>query len=460
MYVLDFDTPCHVHFTGIGGISMSSLAEILLSKGFTVSGSDAKASAITERLTALGATIHFGHSADYVPKNTSLLVYTAAVNFSNPELAYAAEHHIALLTRAELLGQIMKNYETAIGVSGTHGKTTTTSMISQVLLAAQTDPTILVGGIFPTIGGNTRIGASGMFITESCEYTNSFLSFAPTLAVILNVKEDHLDFFKDIDDIRLSFRKFAELLPAHGTLVVNTEIDNYTYFTEGLPCNVVTYGTDATTSRYYAKNVTFDAQARGHYDLMDGNTCLGHIDLGVTGEHNVSNSLAAVAACAAAGIDFSTIARGIAAYTGTDRRFQHKGSFRGVTVLDDYAHHPDEIATTLKTAKKCDYKKIWCIFQPHTYTRTKNLLHEFGETLALADHVILTDIYAAREKNTVGISSLDLKREVEKYGVPCEYFATFSEVEEFAKKSCSQGDLLITMGAGDVVNIGEILISE
>ncbi|MCD8118764.1 MAG: UDP-N-acetylmuramate--L-alanine ligase [Lachnospiraceae bacterium] len=509
MYQVDFDKPFHAHFTGIGGISMSSLAEILLSKGFSVSGSDIRESAITEHLRALGAQIHIGHCAECIPANTALLVYTAAVHMSNPELAYAASHGIAMLTRAELLGQIMKNYKTAIGVSGTHGKTTTTSMISEVLLKADTDPTILVGGIFPTIGGNTRIGSSGMFITESCEYTNSFLSFCPNLAVILNVRADHLDFFKDIDDIRNSFRRFAELVPEDGTVVINSDIDNVEFFTEGLSCQVITYGTDPATSRYYAANVTWDAYAHGSYDLMDGDTCLGRVSLSVSGEHNVSNSLAAMAACLACGIDFDTAAAGIHAYVGTERRFQRKGCFApigmgslpsgevsatehalkstspvregsnclqatdsdepdaqagdgiavsGVQVIDDYAHHPDEIRATLSTAKKCGFGKIWCVFQPHTYSRTKALLPEFADSLSLADHVILADIYAAREKNTFGISSLDLKAEIEKTGTSCDYFPDFASIEEFARKSCSQGDLLITMGAGDVVNVGNELI--
>lgn len=458
MYTVDFTKPAKVHFTGIGGISMSSLAEILLSKGFTVTGSDTKQSDITNHLTSSGARIAYTQAAENVDPDCEVLVYTAAVKQDNPELLAAASMGIPLLTRAQFLGQMMKNYRTAVGVSGTHGKTTTTSMISQVMLEAALDPTILVGGIFPTIKGNTRIGHSDYFITESCEYTNSFLSFAPTIAVILNVEADHLDFFKDIDDIRHSFREFARLVPTHGTVILNHDIANLSYFTENLAANVLTYGFDPDTCDYAAMDIAYDSAMRGSYSLYIKGSFAGHISLNVRGRHNVSNSLAAIACCQTMGIPFETIQKSLPGYTGTDRRFQYKGERNGVSIYDDYAHHPDEIRATLSTAKECTHNHLWCVFQPHTYTRTKALLPEFAESLALADTVILADIYAAREKNTLGVSSLDLKREIEKLGKICYYFPSFAQIEEFLIKNSIHGDMLITMGAGDIVKVGENLL--
>lgn len=458
MYKLDFNVPAKIHFTGIGGISMSALAEIMLSRGFTVTGSDSRESEITKHLESVGATVYYGQKAQNVSKDTEVLIYTAAVKEDNPELVAAKELNIPLLTRAQFLGQIMKNYPVAIGVAGTHGKTTTTSMLSQVMLEADTDPTILVGGIMPAIKGNTRVGHSDKLITEACEYTNSFLSFSPTIGIILNVAADHLDFFKDLDDIRHSFRKYAELIPENGALIINSDIDNVEYFTEGLKCNVITVGSDASKSNYSPANVTFDDFARGSYDLIVNGDVKNHVTLKVTGEHNIYNSLATIAAAHFMGIEDSNILAGLLQYDGTDRRFQYKGTVGEVTIIDDYAHHPDEIIATIDTAKHYPHKKMWVVFQPHTYTRTKSLLSEFAQALSNADAVVLADIYAAREKNTLGISSEDLKKEIEKLGSEVHYFPTFNEIENFLLENCSTQDLLITMGAGDVVKIGEHLL--
>lgn len=458
MYELDFNTPAKIHFTGIGGISMSGLAEIMLSKGFTVTGSDSRESEITKHLESLGATIYYGQKASNVAADTEVLIYTAAVKADNPELVAATEMNIPLLTRAEFLGQIMKNYHTAIGVSGTHGKTTTTSMLSQIMLEANTDPTILVGGIMPAINGNTRIGHSDNMITEACEYTNSFLSFAPTIGIILNVAADHLDFFKDLDDIRHSFRRYAELIPEDGALVINSDIDNLDYFTEGLKCNIITVGSDPEKSMYSAANITYDEFARGSYDLVVNGETKTHIVLKVTGEHNIYNSLASIAAAHFMGIDDNSIIAGLQQYGGTDRRFQYKGKLGDITVIDDYVYHPDEIRATIKTAKHYPHKKMWVVFQPHTYTRTKALLPEFCKALSEADAVVLADIYAAREKDTLGISSKDVMKGIKKLGTEAYYFPSFSEIENFLLENCSTGDLLITMGAGDVVKIGEHLL--
>lgn len=458
MYELDFNTPAKLHFTGIGGISMSALAEIMISRGFTVTGSDTQESDITKHLINLGATIYYGQKSENVSPDTEVLIYTAAVKQDNPELIAAKSMNIPLLTRAEFLGQIMLNYPMAIGVSGTHGKTTTTSMLSQILLEAKTDPTILVGGIMPAIKGNTRIGHSDKLITEACEYTNSFLSFQPNMAIILNVAADHLDFFKDLDDIRHSFRKFAELVPEDGALIINSDIDNLNYFTDGLKCKIITVGSDSARSIYSATNITYDEYARGSYDLVVNGEIKTHVTLNVTGEHNIYNSLASIAAAHFMNISDKDILAGLKAYGGTDRRFQLKGKLGNITIIDDYAHHPDEIRATINTAKHYPHKKMWVVFQPHTYTRTKALLPEFADALKEADTVILADIYAAREKNTLGISSKDVMKELEKSGGNVFYFPSFSEIENFLLENCSDNDLLITMGAGDVVKIGEHLL--
>lgn len=459
MYKINFEKPIHIHFIGIGGISMSGLAEILLEEGFTVSGSDSKESPLTKKLESEGAIIHYGQCAENISDGIDCVVYTAAINKANPELMEAVARKIPMLTRAELLGQLMKNYKTPIAVSGTHGKTTTTSMISHILLAADLDPTISVGGILKAIGGNIRVGKSETFITEACEYTNSFLHFYPKISVILNIEEDHLDFFKDLEDIRHSFHQFAALLPSDGTLIINGDIDNYQEIYEGLDCNVITYGSSDMLD-YSAANITYDEKGLVAFDLIKNRKAVDHIQLSVTGDHNVSNALASIATAELLQIPMETIKKGILSFSGTDRRFEYKGTFNGVTVVDDYAHHPTEIEATLHAAHNYPHKKLWCVFQPHTYTRTKALLPEFAKALSLADHVVVADIYAARETDTLGISSEDLQKRIQELGTPCEYFPTFDEIENYLLSNCQEGDLLITMGAGDVVNIGEQLLGK
>ena len=458
MYHINFNKPIHVHFIGIGGISMSGLAEVLLDRGFVISGSDARQSALTIHLEEKGASVIYGQSAGNITKDTDAVDYTAAIHDDNPELCAARDLGIPCLTRAELLGQIMRNYDTPIAVSGTHGKTTTTSMISEILLAADADPTLSIGGILPSIHGNIRVGASGLFVTEACEYTNSFLSFYPKISLILNIEEDHLDFFKDIQDIRHSFQKFASLLPKDGTLIINGDIPSLQEITNGLDCRVVTYGKESACD-YYPEAIAYDELARPSYVLChDGKK--EKISLGVPGEHNVYNSLAAIALSDILGIPREVSKDALHHFSGTDRRFQLKGTVDGVTVIDDYAHHPTEIASTLSAAAHYPHKKLWCVFQPHTYTRTRAFLPEFARALSAADHVVLADIYAARETDTLGISSGTLQTEIQKLGTPCDYFPTFEEIEAFLKKNYSPGDLLITMGAGDVVNIGENLLKK
>lgn len=459
MYQIDFKKPETVHFMGIGGISMSGLAEILMKEGFSISGSDSQESDLTKQLEAHGATIYYGQCAANIKEGIDVVVYTAAIHPDNPEYVEVLSRGIPTLSRAELLGQMMKNYGESIAVAGTHGKTTTTSMVTDILLAANMDPTISVGGILPSINGNIRVGNQALFVTEACEYTNSFLSFYPTIEIILNIEEDHLDFFEDLADIRKSFRLFAENVPDGGTVIINGDIDAYEEIVKGLRCSVITVGTSVEND-YSAAEITYDEFARPTFTLLKKGVPTGKITLGVTGEHNVYNALSAIAAGELVGLSLEQIARGLQAYTGTKRRFEKKGQLGGITIIDDYAHHPQEITVTLNTVKNYPHKSVWCIFQPHTYTRTKAFLDEFAQALSLADHVILADIYAARETDTLGVSSQDIADRIEEIGTDVHYFATFDEIETFILENCINGDLLITMGAGDVVKIGERLLGQ
>lgn len=457
MYEIDFRQPIHIHFIGIGGISMSGLAEVLLEEGFTITGSDTHESPLTRKLEQQGARIYYGQRASNIEDTTDLVVYTAAIHPDNPEYTCCVEKNLPMLTRAELLGQIMRNYETPIAISGTHGKTTTTSMVSHILLAADHDPTISVGGILPSIGGNIRVGKSQTFVTEACEYTNSFLSFFPKISIILNIDADHLDFFKDLDDIRHSFRLFAEKLPADGTLIINSDTPEYEKITADLPCEIVTYGLE-TPADYTASDIRFDAFGNASFACYRKKQFVGNFSLNVPGIHNVSNALATIALGMKMGLDASVIQRGLSEFHGTDRRFQLKGKIGDITIIDDYAHHPTEIKATLHTMKNYPHKTAWCIFQPHTYTRTKALLDDFAKALTLADKVILADIYAARETDDLGISSRTLQEKIQALGKECYYFPTFDEIENFLLEHCVPGDLILTMGAGDVFKIGEKLL--
>ena len=459
MYQIDFHKPLSIHFIGIGGISMSGLAEILLEEGFTISGSDAKQSALTDSLAQKGATIYIGQKASNLSIRPALVVYTAAIREDNEEFKAAVDAGIPMLSRAELLGQIMDNYEKSIAVAGTHGKTTTTSMISQILLVAKADPTISVGGILEAIGGNIRVGGSEVFITEACEYTNSFLHFHPKYSIITSVEAEHLDFFKDIDDIRRSFHEFAGNTAHDGVLIINGQIAALDQITNNLSCSVTTYGL-CENDDFYAKNITYNDHACGTYTLMHKTEDLGTVSLSVPGRHNVSNSLAAIALCLNLGLPLDVIKKGLLQFGGTKRRFEYKGTKNGITVIDDYAHHPTEVAATLTAARNYPHGRIICVFQPHTYSRTKAFLSDFARVLSMADIVVLADIYAAREKNTIGISSKDLLAELQKNGQESYYFPSFDEIEKFLSEKCINNDLLITMGAGDVYLIGEHLLQQ
>ena len=458
MYKINFGQPIHIHFIGIGGISMSGLAEILLEEGFTISGSDAKESPLTDKLASEGVQISYPQSAANITAGIDVVVYTAAIHEDNPEFAAAKNAGLPMLSRAELLGQIMDNYANSIAVAGTHGKTTTTSMLSQVLLTADSDPTISVGGILKAIHGNIRVGHSDVFLTEACEYTNSFLNFHPKYSLILNIEEDHLDFFKDLADIRHSFRRFAENTAEGGTIIINGAITDYEEIVKDLPVSVVTYGLTEACD-YYPSDITFDEKGCATYTAVHQGRALTSVKLNIPGMHNVSNSLAVIAAALSLKIELSTITSGISQFTGTDRRFELKGMYKdGVTVIDDYAHHPTEIAATLTAAQNYPHKRIICVFQPHTYTRTKAFLKDFAKALSLADVIVLADIYAARETDTLGISSKNIEDDLKALGKEAYYFPSFDEIENFLQKKCMNGDLLITMGAGDVVKIGENLL--
>lgn len=461
MYQIDFSKKIHIHFMGIGGISMSGFAELLHSMGFTISGSDSQESKITEHLESLGIEIMYGQKASNINNSIDLVVYTAAISKDNEEYIAAVNAGIPMMDRAEMVGQVMTNYKSAIAISGTHGKTTTTSMLSHIFLAGNLDPTISVGGILKAIHGNLRIGKSDTFITEACEYTNSFLKFHPTISIILNIEEDHLDFFKDLNDIRNSFHLFAKLLPnKDGLLVINGDIENYSAITGDLDCNVVTYSIENHSCNYSADNISYDELGKGEFDLLENGTNIGHIKLNVLGEHNISNALSTIAVARHLHIPMEIIQSGLLSFEGTDRRFEYKGEIGGVTIIDDYAHHPTEIHATLESAKKYPHKTTWCVFQPHTYTRTRAFLNEFAQALSAADKIVLAKIYPAREKDPGDISSKDLQKKLEELGKDVYYFEDFEDIENFLLENCISGDLLITMGAGNVVSIGESLLGQ
>lgn len=467
MYKIDFSKPCRIHFIGIGGISMSGFAEYLHSKGFKVSGSDSQKSKITEHLVDLGIDVQYGQRKANITSDIELVVYTAAISKDNEEYLEVLERNIPILNRSELIGQLMVNFNNSIAVAGTHGKTTTTSMLSQLFINADLDPTISVGGILESIGGNIRVGNSQHFIVEACEYTNSYLNFNPKKSIILNIDADHLDFFKDINDIRNSFHSFAKLLPKDGQLFINGEIDNYEEITSDLECQVITYGISDPKYRktdkvydYSANNIDFDDMRDGSFDLYAKDKLIARIKLDVLGLHNISNSLPAIAIALETGIPIDIISDSLSTFKNSKRRFEYKGTIGGIRVVDDYAHHPTAIAATLSAARAYPHKTLWCVFQPHTYSRTKQHLNEFAEALALADKVVLSEIYAAREKNPGDISSKDLAKKIELLGKEVYYFPGFDEIENFLLQNCINGDLLITMGAGDIVCVGESLLGQ
>lgn len=453
---LNTDYNKKIHFIGIGGISMSGLAEILLLKGYKVSGSDMKASSLTEKLSKLGGEIYIGHNKQNL-KNVDIVIYTAAIPNSNPEIVAAKELNIPMYTRAEFLGAIMKGHKYNVAISGTHGKTTTTSMISHITLSADLDPTILVGGELDVINGNVRTGKSEYFITEACEYKASFLSFYPYIGVILNIDADHLDFYKDIDEIQATFKKFINLIPKDGYLVANADDKRTAEIANTASCNVLTFGIDS--GDVTAKNIKFDNQGCAFFDVFKAGAFILSVKLNVPGKHNILNALAAISSSFILNISNNSIIAGLQNFGGTHRRFEYKGTKNGVVVIDDYAHHPTEIKATLAAIKNYPHKKVFCVFQPHTYSRTISLFDEFTNAFQGVDSLILADIYAAREKDTGVVSSEMLCNSISKTGIRCKNIHNFNDVVACLDKELNEGDLLLTVGAGNVFEIGEMYLN-
>ena len=454
---LNINKDHNVHFIGIGGVSMSGLAEILINRGYKVSGSDMNSSPITNHLEKIGVKIYIGQKKENL-NDVGAVVYTAAISNDNEELIAAKKLNVPLFNRAQFLGEIMKDFHHNIAVSGTHGKTTTTSMYSHVLLSAELDPTILVGGKLDIIDGYVRCGKSDFFLTEACEYKASFLSFFPTIGVILNIDADHLDYYKDINEIEETFKKFAHIIPKDGYLIANAEDKKVMEVAETVNCNVLSFGIDSGDVK--AENVSFDERSRGSFDVIYNGEKILSITLKVPGRHNILNALSTVAGAIAMGIPYDKIKSGLEDFHGTNRRFEYKGKKNGVTIIDDYAHHPKEIKATLAAAKNFPHKKLVIAFQPHTYTRTKSLFKEFSEVFDDVDELILADIYAAREKDTGIVSSQMLCDAIKERGVNAINIHSFDEIESYLEKTLEDGDLFITVGAGDIFKVGEALLDK
>ena len=442
----------HIYFIGIGGISMSALAEIMLEEGIRVSGSDRSSSHIIKKLQASGATIHIGHDSKNIGTDIDLVVYTSAIPESNPELLKARELNIKIMGRTEFLGAVMENYNHAICVSGTHGKTTTTGMLASVLIETDLAPTIFLGGEMDSMGGNLLHGSCELLLTEACEYKRNFLNLNPSMEIILNIEEDHLDYYKDLKDIESAFSEYAEKLPQNGYLIVNEAHRN---LFEKLECKVITFGLE-NNADYYAQNIKLTPKPS--YTLMKGEESIAQISLKVFGEHNILNSLAACAAALSLGIKPETVAGGLSDFKGTHRRYEYKGSINGAAVIDDYAHHPSEMRATLKTARSYTQGKIITVFQPHTYTRTIKLLDGFAQALSMSDEAILLDIYAARETNTGEVHSKDIVDKMKSYSKEAIYAKSFSDACSIVKSIAKKGDTIITMGAGNVNEIADLLL--
>ncbi len=442
----------HVHFIGIGGISMSALAHILLSKGIKVTGSDWTDSEIIKILQNDGAEIKIGPNCAENITNPDLVVYTAAVAKDNPELCQAKNKGIETLERADFLGELMLDFDMPISISGTHGKTTTTSMLSCVLIEADEDPTILVGGVLDKIGGNYKIGNDKFLVFEGCEYVDSFLKFNPYAALILNIEEDHLDYFSGIEQIKDSFNRFMCKIPSNGYVVVNSDDKNVMSSLKNVTCDVITYGENGD---YSYKNVTFDENGCGIFDIYRDNKKIAALHLSVGGRHNISNATAVFAAAHKMGINTESIIKGIEAFGGTKRRFEYKGTLNGARIYDDYAHHPTEIAATFDTASKMKHNEIWVVFQPHTYSRTKALFGDFVKALSKFDNVIITDIYAAREKNTIGITADCISNEIKN----ARYISDFTEIAEHLKANVKPDDIILTMGAGTITELSKSIFN-
>lgn len=457
MKALDFEKyalkGAHAHLIGVGGISMSPLAEILHGMGIVVSGSDINDGDAVRRLRSLGIDVKIGHSAENI-EGADFIVRTAAVHDDNPEIAAAHEAGIPVFERTQAWGSMMRNYKNALCISGTHGKTTTTSMATHILTAAGSDPTVMIGGTLPLLGSGYRVGDGDTIVMEACEYYNSFLSFFPTIAVILNIDADHLDYFKDLDDIKRSFSSFAGLVPSDGCIVANVDDNNTMQALSGIDGPLLTFG---FSEKADVRAVNIERVEMGSsFDILYKGEKYAHIHLPVPGRHNISNALAAATAAIFLKLPGNAVARGLFDFTGAGRRFEYKGEYKGAKVYDDYAHHPRELRALLSSAVNLGFKRVIVAFQPHTYSRTKALFDDFVRELKAADKVFLAEIYAAREDNEVGIYSKDLADKIE----GAEACEGFEELEKRLRETASEGDLILTVGAGDIYKVGEALVSK
>ena len=436
----------HVHLVGIGGVSMRPLGLVLKGMGMKVTGSDMSASDGTRELEAKGIPVTIGHNAENI-QGADCIIRTAAAHNDNPEIAAARASGIPVFERAQAWGEIMRSYKNAVCVSGTHGKTTTTSMLTHILMEANLDPTVMIGGYLPLLHASHRVGHGDTILLESCEYCDSFLNFFPTLALVLNVEEDHLDYFKDLADIQKSFHKFAEM--ATFGVVANGDDPHTVQALEGI--DYVTFGL-GEGNRIHAANMCPDWR---HFDVLCDGEFYCHLDMGVLGRHNAMNALAASAAAWMMGIPGEAVSRGLISFHGAGRRMEFKGKFHGADVYDDYAHHPDEVAATISAVRDAmPGRRLVLAFQPHTYSRTSALFDDFVRELSRADVLVLAEIYAARERNTIGISSADVAEKI-----PGAVFReTLPEVTEYLRENVREGDVVLTMGAGDIFRAGEALL--
>ena len=436
----------HVHLVGIGGVSMRPLGLVLKGMGMKVTGSDMSASEGTRELEAKGIPVTIGHNAENI-QGADCIIRTAAAHNDNPEIAAARASGIPVFERAQAWGEIMRSYKNAVCVSGTHGKTTTTSMLTHILMEADLDPTVMIGGYLPLLHASHRVGHGDTILLESCEYCDSFLNFFPTLALVLNVEEDHLDYFKDLADIQKSFHKFAEM--ATFGVVANGDDPHTVQALEGI--DYVTFGL-GDGNRIHAANMCPDWR---HFDVLCDGEFYCHLDMGVLGRHNAMNALAASAAAWMMGIPGQAVSRGLVSFHGAGRRMEFKGKFHGADVYDDYAHHPDEVAATISAVRDAmPGRRLVLAFQPHTYSRTSALFDDFVRELSRADVLVLAEIYAARERNTIGISSANVAEKIPG-AVFCE---TLPEVTEYLRQNVREGDVVLTMGAGDIFRAGEALL--
>ena len=449
----------NIHMIGIGGVSMSGIAAILKSWGFTVSGYDDSESDNTKKLEKLGIKVSIKKVDIEHIKNCDAVVYSAAIKDTHPEMVEAKKLGVPTIERADFLGEITRCYENTICISGTHGKTTTTSMVSLCFLEGLKDPSIQVGASLKPIDGNYKVGSSEYFIIEACEYVESFLKFTPKAEIILNIDNDHLDYFKNIDNIKKSFYKYAELLPKDGVLVYNLDDKNSSELPKHTKSKIITYGLKNKNADFYAENIKFDEEGFAEFDVYHNNEYFEHIKLSIPGVHNVLNALACTALCTEYGIEKEAIKNALIKFNGADRRFQFKGRVNGARVYDDYGHHPTEILATAKALKNKKYDKSWVLFQPHTYSRTINLLSDFAQALLNFDNIVILDIYAAREKNTENITSEIIVDELAKLGKEAKYIPDFNECVKYIKDKVGSEDIVITLGAGTVTQIGPMLVS-